>query len=299
MDDELLIDYLETASEYIRVRKEKLADLRREYEEAFDKEIREEMDILKGEIKAKRAEIIDKLYENVDELRHIKKYFPEFFKVLLEDEEIGKILKRRDFLFDARPVPPNTALKLFAELVEARRQLKDAIGFLEKWQGVITERQLTATYPILKGKISGDMESTDAIEKIKMLDEKLKKEGWRIIISNEQLTAQKADMLMKRLKKAELELRRAELNYEEAKNQGSVNEYIALKTVKKFEEKKARWERAIRRLLLANPAYLSSLKKKSWLQREKRGEIEHFAENIAAKKVKEKIWLDKMRKRLR
>ncbi|MEM4359246.1 MAG: hypothetical protein QXT45_01810 [Candidatus Bilamarchaeaceae archaeon] len=273
--------------------------MRREYEEAFDKEIREEMDILKSEIKAKRAEIIDKLYENVDELRHIKKYFPEFFEVLLGDEEIGKILKRRDFLFDARPVPPNTALKLFVELVEARRQLKDAIAFLEKWQGVITERQLTATYPILKGAITSDVESSDAIETIKALDDKLKRDGWRIIIGNEQLTAQIAERLIKKLKKAEIELQRARLNYEDAKGRGSVNEYTALKMLKRAEEGKARWERALRRLLLANPTYLSSLKKKNWLQRKTRSELEMFAEKVTAKKVREKSWLNSMKKRLR
>jgi len=296
-EERLLIDYLEETSDFLHEKKNKLRELEASYNESYSRDIREEMDIVKKDIKKKLNELVDMLYENVEELRCIKKYFPDFFAVLLEDKDIGKVLKKHDLLFDTLTFPQ--AEQHLMLIKQARAQLKDAIKFLEKWPGVIKEKQLTATYPVLKGEIKGDMESSDAINLIREMDKKLRSEGWKIIVSNDSLLARVLERYIRKLKKAELSIAQLKMNYEEAKSRGSVAEYNALKALKNGEIKKEKILRRIKQLLLANPRFLESVKKKtSWLARGKKTELEKIAEHIAPKKIKEKIWFDRMRKKL-
>jgi len=299
MKDELLVDYLEEASEYLRAKREELMEFRRQYEQLYDKDIREEMDILNGEINKKKAEITDHLYENAEELRYIKKYFPEYFEVLLEDEEIGKILKKKKFLYRQSKLKGDEAVHKLVEITNARRRLRDAKKFLETWHGTITEKQLTATYPILKGKIRGKHDSWEVITKIKELDKELKKEGWVVIVSSKELILQVIEKFIIRLKRAEMIYMQAKAKYDQAKGKGSVTEYSALKSLKKAEKRREHLKRMIGHLLLANPEFLSTLKKqKSWLQKKKKSELEKFAEKVGMKRIREKTWLEKMNKKL-
>jgi hypothetical protein len=315
-EEKLLVDYFEDAAEFLREKKEQLARLEKEYKQAYSRDVREEMDEVKKEINKKMREIADKLYENAEEVRSIKKYFPEFFETLLEEPEIGKILKNNDVIYDRLKFPQ--ADRHLQLLRESRAQLRDAIRFLEKWPGVIKEKQLTATYPILKGAIKGDMESTDAIEKIKEMDKILMREGWKVIVSNENLLGQILDRYMQRLRLAKLDVMKKTEQYEQAKGRGSITEYSALKTLKNAEKKVKKIEKQIRRLLLLNPDFLDAIKKnRGWLARmtksqhfglfgnyqisdtTKKSELEKIAESVAPKKIREKIWLEEMSKRLR
>ena len=299
MKDELLVDYLEEASEYLRMKREELMEFRRQYEQLYDKDIREEMDILNEEIKKKKSEITDHLYENAEELRYIKKYFPDYFEVLLEDQEIGGILKKKEFLYKQGSIKGDKAVHMLVEIRNARRRLRDAKNFLETWHGSITEKQLTATYPILKGKITGKHDSSEVIAKIKELDKELKKEGWIVIVSSKELILQVIEKFILMLKRAEMVHMQAKMKYEQAKGKGSVTEYSALKALKKTEKRKAHLKRMIGHLLLANPEFLSSLKKqRGWLQKKKKSELEKFAEKVGMKRIREKTWLEKMNKKL-
>ncbi|MEM4166335.1 MAG: hypothetical protein QW153_03225 [Candidatus Bilamarchaeaceae archaeon] len=293
---ELLVDYLEDAAAFIKKRKERLNELEKYYRETYSKDIREEMEIIKKEIRKKRKEITDKLYENSEELNYIKKYFPDFFEVLLEEDEIGKIIKKEDLLYDRLRFPG--ARQHLLRLKAARAQLKDAIDFLEKWPGIIKEKQLIATYPILKGEIEGDKESGEIIEKIKELEKKLVHEGWKVIISNEDILLEFLDKYIKKLNKAEINLKKAQLNYEDAKGKGTVTENNALRMLRAAEKNKKNIEEHIRKMLLANPLVLAKLKKKKWLARDKKTQLEKIAEKITPKKIKEKVWLTEMKKRL-
>ncbi|MEM3422712.1 MAG: hypothetical protein QXF35_00855 [Candidatus Bilamarchaeaceae archaeon] len=293
---ELLVDYLEDAAAFIKKRKERLNELEKYYRETYSKDIREEMEIIKKEIRKKRKEITDKLYENSEELNYIKKYFPDFFEVLLEEDEIGKIIKKEDLLYDRLRFPG--ARQHLLRLKAARAQLKDAIDFLEKWPGIIKEKQLIATYPILKGEIEGDKESGEIIEKIKELEKKLVHEGWKVIISNEDILLEFLDKYIKKLNKAEINLKKAQLNYEDAKGKGTVTENNALRMLRAAEKNKKNIEERIRKMLLANPLVLAKLKKKKWLARDKKTQLEKIAEKITPKKIKEKVWLTEMKKRL-
>lgn len=299
MKDELLVDYLEEAAEYLRERREKLREFKKQYEQLYDKDIREEMDILNEEMGKKKTEIVDKLYENADELRYIKKYYPDFFEILLDDDEIGPILRKKEFLYTASGFEGDAAVHRLVEITNGRRRLKDAKNFLESWHGTITEKQLTATYPILKGKIKGSLDSADVIAKINELDKELKKEGWVMIVSSKELIAQVVQKFIIRVKRAEMVTMQAKAKYNHAKGKGSVTEYSALKILKKAGKREEHLKRMIGHLLLANPEFLSALKKqKGWLERKKKSELEKFAENVGMKKVREKTWLEKMNKKL-
>lgn len=295
--EELLIDYFEKTAAFLRERKKKLQELERHYKESYSRDIKDEMNLVKGDIKRKLAEFVDRLYENAEELRHIKKYFPDFFAILLEEPEIGKILKKHDVLFDTLKFPQ--AERHLATIRQARARLKDAIRFIEKWPGIIKRKQLVATYPVLEGEIKEDMESADAIEKIRDMDNVLKREGWKVIISNSDLLAQIIERYMEKSRKLDAEILRLALNYNDAKGKGTVSEYNALRMLDNARKKKEKTERFIKRLMLANAEFLGALKKnKNWLGRRRKTELEKIAENVAPKKVREKIWLDRMRKRL-
>jgi len=299
MSEELLVDYLEEASAYLRLRRDELIEFRRQYEQLYDKDIREEMNILNEEIKKKKTEVTDHLYENAEELRYIRKYFPDYFEILLEDEEIGGILRKKEFLYRQGSISGDKAVHKLVEITNARRRLRDAKNFLETWHGSITEKQLTATYPVLKGRIKGNVESGEAIAKIKEFDKELKKEGWMAIVGSKELILQVIQKFIERLKRAELLHMQASMKYEQAKGKGSVTEYSALKALKKTEKRKEHLKRMIGHLLLANPEFLSSMKKQSgWLQKKKKTELEKFAEKVGIKRIREKTWLEKMNKKL-
>jgi hypothetical protein len=62
---------------------------------------------------------------------------------------------------------------------------------------------------------------------------------------------------------------------------------------------KQHYERALTQLLLANPEYLSSLKKKkNWLARERIGNLDRLAQSITPHTIRERVWLNQMRKKL-
>lgn len=295
--EELLVDYFENASAFFSDRRIKLHELEKYYEESYSRDIKDEMNLIKEEIRKKRAEFVDKLYENAEELGHLKKYFPDFFAFLLEEPEIGVMIKKHDLLFD-NPKILQPARRLM-ELKRMRAQLRDAIEFLEKWPGIIKKKQLTATYPVLEGWIINDMESQEAIEKIKEMDRALKREGWKIIVSEQGLLRQVAERYVQKRRKLDAETLRLADVYEDAKGKGTVAEYNALKKLESVKRERENVNRFIRRLMLANTAFLDSLKKsRTWLSRSKKGELEKIAESVAPKKIREKIWLEHMRKKL-
>jgi len=91
----LLVDYLEEAAGELAEKKERLRELNRQYREIYDKQIKEEIEIVRREINKKRAEVVETIYENLDEMKHLKKYFPELVKVFEEDDSIGDILWKK------------------------------------------------------------------------------------------------------------------------------------------------------------------------------------------------------------
>ena len=294
----LFVDYLEGAAGHLRKKRKKLRELNKQYREVYDKQIREEMDRVRKDIRKKNAEIVEELYENSDELKHLKKYFPELLEVFMEDENIGGIIRKKSFLFEnAKQMNEKEALGKLGAIRSKRRQLGDAKKFLHRWAGTISGRQLGATYPLLKGKIKGSIEKDEAVEIINGMNAELRKEGWAVLI-NSPLIVEPLQKLMAKeqmLHLQEMEKRRA---CGEARGRGTATEFNAKKKLENVERERRHNRNMIRHILLANHEFLSSLKKSRGWTRARKNPLEKIAEEIPVNRIKEKTWLEKMRKKL-
>jgi len=298
MKEALLIDYLEEAAGYLSKKTARLKELNRQYREVYDKQIREEMDRVRKEIGKKRAEIVEMFYENIDELRHLKKYYPDLLEVFMEDENLGKILRKKSFLFEnSKPLNEREALKKLNEVIVKRRKLRDAKKFLHKWSGSISGKQLGATYPTLKGKIKGSVDKYEAVEIIKDLNAELRKEGWMIII-NSPLVLGEVNRFAGQKKMLEFQEVQAKKACDDAKGRGTATEYNAQKKLEGIRRKKHHIEKMMKHLLLTNTELLATLKKSRGWSRGRVDPVSKFAETVPLNRIKEKTWLEKMKKRL-
>jgi len=296
--EKLLVDYLEEAAAELAGKKEKLRELNRQYHEIYDKQIKEEMELVRIEINKKRAEVIETVYENLDEMKHLKKYFPDLVKVFEEDGSIGDILSKKSFLYEnSKPINEGEAVKKLKEIKKKKAKLRDAKKFLHDWTGTISAKKLEATYPVLKGKVKGTLEKNDAITIIDRMRAELKRKGWMILINSPLILGIIQNYIAKQrmLELAELQASKA---YEQSKGRGTTAEYDAKKQLDDAKKEKKHVEKIIRHLLLANPELLSSLKTARGWKRGAKDPMEIIAENIPINRVKEKAWLEKMKKRL-
>ncbi|MBI5046535.1 hypothetical protein HZC07_02265, partial [Candidatus Micrarchaeota archaeon] len=104
--------------------------------------------------------------------------------------------------------------------------------------------------------------------------------------------------------------RLSELKYEEAKaltgykkvmGKGTLAETSNLRRFEEATKKRRTYETYIAQIFLANPAYTRALKlkKQNWLAKSgQKSSIEKFALNVTPHTVKEKAWLDEMKKRI-
>src|SRR5512143_1058013 len=180
----LLIDYLEEATDYLRQRKERLKQLDAQFRKIYDSDLKHEMAEIRREIAKKSSEVTTELLYNLEEFRALHRYFPDLLQVYMEDEYIGRILSKKAWLLNYKPLPPQEAAARLKQLKEWRAQLKDAKMFLKRWVGMVDAKSFAATYPILKGHISGDMYKSDVEAAISQVDKGLLREGWLLLISD-------------------------------------------------------------------------------------------------------------------
>jgi hypothetical protein len=91
----------------------------------------------------------------------------------------------------------------------------------------------------------------------------------------------------------------AQMMVAKARGKGTVAETSALRKLEKIEAKKDHYERILRQVLLSNPTALRAMKrKKSWLSRQQRSGFDKFIQGITPYKVKERSWLNEMKKKI-
>lgn len=294
----LLIDYLEETAEYLREKTEKLQKLDEQYRRLYDRDLRREMALIKQDMRKKRSEVTNKLLFNLEEFRYLVKYFPELLKAFMEDEYIGKIISKKAWLLDFQQVPPQQAAAKLEQLKMWRAQLKDAKKFTRKWVGKVSARAFVATFPVLRGYLKKDMEKDEVMEVIKKVDRLLRREGWLLLISDALIQIPIAKFMSK-IRRFRYEETMAEAELKRAHGKGTVAEAKALRKYQKMKRKKEHYENVLIQILLTNPSFLRSIKKKKhWLSREQSSALERFAEDITPRRVKERAWLDEMKKRL-
>jgi hypothetical protein len=294
----LLVEYLEEAAAYLREKKEKLKRLDEQYRRIYDRDIKKEMAETRVEIAKKTSEIYDELLYSLEEFRALHKYYPELLQAFMDDDYIGKVLQKKAWLLDFKSVPAREAAAKLATLRSWRAQLKDAKGFLKGWVGTVDGKALAATYPPLRGYVSGEMDKQDAVAAIEKADKMLLKEGWLLLLSDSliDIPIAKFMTLINNLRYSEAQ---AQQQLTRMRGKGTVAETTALRKFQEVTRKRQHYERMIRQILLANPGYLRSLKKKKvWTSRERLGNLDKLAQSVVPRTVKERVWLNQMRKKL-
>jgi len=124
-----------------------------------------------------------------------------------------------------------------------------------------------------------------------------RKEGWLILINSPLILGVVQNFIAKQ-RMLELSEIQAGKEYENSKGHGTSREYEAKKKLDVVSKEKKHVEKMIRHLLLANPELLSSLKKAKGWKRGRKDPIEILAAGIPINRVKEKAWLDEMKKRI-
>lgn len=294
----LLIEYLEEAAAYLREKRGKLKKLDEQYRRIWDRDIKKEMFQTRQDISKKSSEVNNELLLNLEEFRAIHKYFPELLQAYMEDEHIGKTLQKKAWLLDYKPLAPKAAAARLAQLQEWRSQLRDAKEFLKRWVGTVNARAFVATYPILRNYLSGTMDKIDALSAIATADKTLLKEGWLILISDSLIQIPVAKFMSK-INALRIEEMDARAGLARAQGRGTVAETAALRKFQEIIKRKQHYEKVLTQLFLANPDYLrQQKKKKNWLAREKAGNLDKIVQGITPHTIKERVWLNAMRKKL-
>ncbi len=193
----LLIDYLDEKSQKVAKLREEIAELRHQIKEIYDRDIYKEIEDKTKKIAKIHAEVRQKLLENLEEFRMLKKYYPELLEAFLEDENIGKAIKKRLWILEVGP--KKNAMRLFNDLRLKRQIIKRAIKELKAYKNT---KKILKKYPMLVGLVSSE-EWEEALEQLKELDNELKILGWELILSDPKLTEIAIAKLMHHYPKSE------------------------------------------------------------------------------------------------
>src|SRR5262249_35000532 len=123
-------------------------------------------------------------------------------------------------------------------------------------------------------------------------------EGWLLLISDSLIQIPIAKF-MTQINQLRFEEIRAQAEMNRARGRGTVAETMALRKLQAIQRRKQHYERALTQVLLSSPEYLKSIKKKKdWQSRDKGGNFEKLIRGITPHTIKERAWLDEMRKKL-
>ena len=238
--NELLIEYLEKETTELYNLKKKLDSVKKQYKKFYQKDIKDELKILSNEFSKRKFYLRMHLFEHFDELKSIKKYYPELYSEFLNDSVVGDILKKMDWILDVKPLSFPIARARLSNVKLLREQLRDAKSFLiKKWYGDVNTVSFGATYPVLKEEFSSikksKMDKEEVLTLIDEIDKKLKKEGWKIILSSPELSNYILSFFLNRLRLLYPSLINAKKRYEQSKGKGSTIEYSSLKYLKQHK----------------------------------------------------------------
>jgi hypothetical protein len=294
----LLIDFLDETSAYLHVKRDALKKLELQYRKIYDPDIVREMKVIRGEISKKRTEIRAQLLLNLEEFRALHKYFPELLSAFMEDEYIGKVLRDKAWLLDYKMAPPKVAAAKLDEIRGWRMQLRAAKESLRGWIGVVHADAFVSRYPLLRAHLRGDMMKQDVLNAISTLDDALRKEGWLVLITDSLIRIPLAKF-MNRITELRYDELKAKSDLAKMRGKGTIAETRAQRALEAILVEKNHFESIVAQILLSNPGYLSGLKKqKSWLSKGKPDPIVRFAQQVTPHAIRERAWLDEMRKRI-
>jgi hypothetical protein len=296
MNDRLLVDIIEETVDELREKADKLHELNAKFRQTYDRDIRHEMDDLIKEMRRIRSSLSDQLYIHMDELRNIKKYYPELLEIYADDPFIGKTIQSKMWLLEFEDLGQGMAAKKLDEIRQKRHELRGAREELSRRGRLRIKETFLEQFPILSEDLEEGMLREEALDIIEEKDRKLKRDGWLVLITTS-LIGRVAMVMLQKVAMAAAAERQAEMMVKEAHGQGTIAEDNARRKLNSAIKKRKVMERKIAHLLQANPDYLKSLKK-STLAKGPDSALRSFAKNVPQKSIKEKPWLDAMRKKL-
>ena len=292
----MLIDYLEEKSAFLAEKKDKYRALSMQYKKFYSRDLRDEMGLLKKEMGRLEHEASEQLYENLEELKLIKSYFPDLYAILLEDACIGKIITRKDWLLDQKGQDGESPAKELERIKQKRKELSEAKKFVQKWPAErIDSKSITATWPALKNKIKGTADKDDIVRKIEDSDRELRRSGWLVLL-DKSMADVPVNAFLRKLGRliSEEEMKKAGIS--KSRGKGSVKEHAAMAEYRNAKKERKKCERMLRHILIASKGYLDRVRAE---KKQKGRELLHsLAQSVKTKKINEKEWLAGMRKRL-
>lgn len=295
----MLIQGLDNISKEMGEISERIHVLNKEYRTVYDRAVMEDIRREKTALVRKKLEVIEAIYENLDELRLLKKHFPQLYSVLLEDRYIGKLLKRKAWLLDFQRLDEKAAKKRMDEVKAKRGQIRDADMFLKKWVGVIDSKSLTSTWPELSIVLAG-IDRIDKDELQRMLtdhDRRLRREEWLVSL-NKPFVLELVKGRLKRLYGFSLKRGDAERIMHSSAGLGTVTEYSAKQSYEKALAEEKRYERKCRHMVVVNGEFMDEFlsPKVVWREKPVRDFIANNRSYLKAKRINEMEWLGRMRK---
>ena len=242
---------------------------------------------------------VDYIYKHMQELFLLKKRFPNFFQMLKEDQSLGKVIEKIEWLLDFKKLDHAACQQELAKLKEQRKQLGDVKDFLRKWVGRIDRKSFIATWPFLKAELKTDLDKDEVLEIIKRKNRELKRKGWLILL-NEPFVFYALDRLFSKLKKFKQVEVDKKSEVEKLKGRGIYAQSEAEKKLKEAARKRRKMEKKCEHLLLANYEYFQKLKKQkvTWNDKTANLFLADLVEKIDVKLLDEKRWVAEMNKRL-
>jgi hypothetical protein len=295
----MLIEYLDGMSMEIGELRKRAKEIKKKYDETLDKDLRLELIGMEHKLKAKKHQLWEAIYENMDEFRFMRKHFPELFLVYAEDENIGKYLMVKEWLVDFEPVPKDKAEKMLQGLKETLKALdkaKKSTVHWPHWKEHLNEDDIQMLAGI------GINERTDRDEfqaLVANARRDVTRQGW-IVLLNEPFVIKHVNRFLDRLKQSIIEEAKAKVMVHESNGQGTLTENQARQEYRKAVHERKLSERLCRHLLMANPAFLRKFKSQRMIWRDTviANFMNRFLSEINPPELNEKEWVKEMKKKL-
>ncbi|MEK6982185.1 MAG: hypothetical protein AABX38_04610 [Candidatus Micrarchaeota archaeon] len=297
---ELFIDKIEGVVTQIQQKEQKLQVLNEKYKKLLDKDLRNEINELKQGINQDRLHIRKIVFYGIQEISLIKKYFPEFFKLLCEYEVIGKVISAKEWLLELPNYDKKNGQKELILIRQQRKEAKQAKETLLKWVGQIDPKAIGATWPFLKNKIGPREQAEDILEKVSQEEKELRRKGWAILLSDEFIldTFKKNLIRLEKLRGKLFEVKKA---CEKSSGKGTIAEYDAKKDYEEAEKNYKKIETFCNEILLSNPQFLLKIKSDQTIysKDQTRIQITNFISKLKIQKINLKNWKEQMRIRIK
>ncbi len=295
----MLVEYLDDAAKDMAEIKEKAIKIRKKYDSTSDRDLLSEIAMLGKKAKIKKVSIWENIYENVEEFRYMKKHFPQLFQIYAEDEAIGKLVRKKEWLADFEEIGQAEASRKMEELKNELRGIKKIKKASKNWEKPFTQNMLGSTWDRIKDKISDKTEREELDAILEEEADSLRRKGWGIII-NDPLIMKPVSAFLERLKNAIKDEQIAKQKMDESSGRGIYWEHKAKRDYDHAVKKRKVAERLCKHLLLSNPQFLKKFKKQGmfWRDRDVAEFMKNFFNSISVPEINEKEWLEGMKKKI-